>query len=139
MKKNSKSADLVISIHGDAGTPTNNGVVVIYSVETKKNKFMGDYGNEFAESFTNFLKTKYTVVPVQIKTAPGYTKIDHPSILTGNSEPNYPPAIIIETGFMQNPEEVDRLTDTTKQDELVKAIADSLVEYIHSKALVASK
>ncbi len=138
MKKKNKPADLVVSIHGDAGSVNSKGIVVLYHAGTTKKAFNGDYGKEFAEKIMNSLfDNKAIDVSVLVKSSESYADIPNLSILTGNSEPNYPPAILIETGFMKNPKEVDRLTDPTKQDELVKAIADSLVEYINSKQNIA--
>ena len=133
MKRGGRPADLVVSIHGDAGDVNKNGIAILYHSGTRKKDFNGNYSKEFAEYFMNIFLDKYPSVQIIAVSSEFYAKIPNLSILTGNSETNYPPAILIEIGFMKNPIEVDRLTNPIKQDELVKAIADSIVDYVVNK------
>jgi N-acetylmuramoyl-L-alanine amidase len=44
------------------------------------------------------------------------------------------PAVLVESGFLSNPEEARRLTDETHQQDLARAIAEGINNYISQRS-----
>jgi N-acetylmuramoyl-L-alanine amidase len=116
MTANSMKADYFISIHANANLDAKvSGTEVYYNPSSIENKLMANYiNNSNKKEFPN----------------------QHHRIIEGNFyvlNNTKMPAILIETGFMSNKEELQSLTNPEIQYRIAKSIVDGLIEYFNSK------
>lgn len=112
------TADLFISLHINASELNNiSGTEVYYSGSNNKETYYGLTSKKIAQVLVNNL----------------YVAMD--SKLRGTIQNNFyvtqynsVPAVLIELGFISNPEECAKLTDKTYQEKAAKAIYDSVIE-----------
>ena len=113
---NKTKPDIYISIHQNhLSNSRYKGLQIFYNNRNKENKII-------AESLTKHMKEKtYNVRdPKQNNTYYMYKNI-------------YPPGVLIETGFLSNPDDRYRLTHEEYQDKLVSNLAYSIESYFQEK------
>ena len=108
-----KKASYVVSIHQNSyPDPSPHGAQTFY--------FAGsDEGKEFAQSIQAALLKLDDTNTRQIKSSDTYYLLKHTSV----------PAVIVECGFLSNPEETARLTDPNYQKQLAYAICLGICGY----------
>ena len=107
---------MYISLHLNASpSPKWKGLQVFYTNNNKENKLI-------AESLTNYLKENISNV----------RDIKKDNIYYMYKYIKYP-GILIEAGFISNPNENYLLRQESYQDKLIKLIADSIEKYYESK------
>lgn len=113
---NKISPDMYISIHLNSTTSPNwKGLQLFYTNKNKENK-------EIATTITNYLKENISNVR-EIKLDNTYYMYKHISS----------PGILLEAGFISNPNENYLLRQSWYQDKLITLIADSIEIYFQNK------
>lgn len=113
---NNIAPSMYISLHLNASpSPKWKGLQVFYTVNNKENKVI-------AETITNYLKENISNVR-DIKKDNMYYMYKYIKY----------PGILIEAGFISNPNENYLLRQESYQDKLIKLIADSIEKYYESK------
>ena len=109
---NESMCDMYISIHLNSdASPTWSGAQIFYTNKNEKNKKIA---HVFEKEFKNKLKTKREAKP--IKNMYLFEKIERPGIL-------------VEAGFISNPNDRYLLKDKTYQKKLVTTIQESIIKY----------
>ncbi len=112
-----KHADCMISIHQNSyPDATQHGAQTFYYVGSEK-------GKQLADSIQNSLLKIDETNKRQIKSSDSYYILKHSSV----------PAVIVECGFLSNPEESARLMDSNYQKEIANSISMGICDYIESK------
>ena len=110
------SPDMYISLHlNSSPSPSWRGLQIFYTDQNKENK-------QIATSITDSLKNNIKNVR-EIKKDNTYYMYKHIKS----------PCILIEAGFISNPNDNYLLRDESYQDKLIKAIADSIEKYYQNK------
>lgn len=107
-------ADLFISIHGDSLEETRN----LSNVKG----FTTYYKDSIAKSFADCIQSNVT--SLLGRTGRGVKNMNF-YVVRGT----WAPSILLETGFMPNPEEFQILVDPNEQERLAKNLTDSIVQY----------
>ena len=117
---NNNEADLFISIHGNSASNKNaKGIqVYYYAPEGNANLYAQKYiRNNFAQKVASGMYNA-TGTGSSVRTA-------NYSVLRENDRPS----ILVETGFLSNPEEGKKLADPKYQDKLAQGIYNGVVNY----------
>lgn len=119
---NNINADLFVSIHHNTAGATAKGVEVYYSSSPQDDTFGGGYSAErLAKS-----KDLAAAVSSNIASVVGTTNRGAKDSAFKVVRNTKMPAILIETGFITNPEEAKRCADPNSQIKVAKAIADAI-------------
>ena len=110
------SPDMYISIHlNSSSSPSWRGLQIFYTSKNEKNKLI-------AETITNHLKEKMSNIR-EIKKDNTYYMYKH---ITS-------PGVLIEAGFISNPNDSYLLRNKEYQDKLISSISDSIEIYFQKK------
>ena len=108
-----KKADYVVSIHQNSfPDAAQHGAQTFYFANSQD-------GKDFADSVQNALLAFDETNTRQAKSSDSYYLLKHSSV----------PAIIVECGFLSNPEETAHLTDTNYQKQLAHSICLGICRY----------
>ena len=111
--------DFIISIHQNSYTDSSVcGPQVFYYADSEEGKILASY---LQESLNSSLEPES---PRNIKGNTDYYILKHSPA----------PAVIIECGFLSNPDEADLLTTSSYQDKVVRAIYYGIEDYINSRS-----
>ncbi len=131
MTRGGRPADLVISIHGNGNKyESAKGTWVIYNTgksNTKESKKFGNYLLNSLKVHGEELGYENEDILLTTQASTTHTSL---SILTGNDRDGYPPAVLIETGFLTNKEDITKLIDPAHQDLLVDIIIKAIMNYM---------
>ncbi|GAB6157153.1 N-acetylmuramoyl-L-alanine amidase [Desulfotomaculum varum] len=108
-------ADAVISIHVNVGRRLCTGAETFYHRQSPRGKLLAQY--------------------IQ-KEISGLPQMHRRVIKTGNYyilRRTTMPCVIVETGFLNNPQEREKLLDKSYQQMLARAIARGVINYLHEK------
>jgi N-acetylmuramoyl-L-alanine amidase len=119
---NKKNADLFISIHVNSFPGTRSfGGQTFYTPNSKKSKALA---KTIQEELINIQPKNYR----KIKPGPFYVL-----------EKTKMPAVLIEVGFLSNPEDYRRLTSQEIRKKIAKAIANGTIKYLNSNLHLPSE
>lgn len=111
---NEKKADYVVSIHQNSyPDPAPHGAQTFYFTGSSD-------GEAFAKAVQDSLLKMDSSNTRQIKSSDSYFLLKHSSV----------PSIIVECGFLSNPEETAKLTDSNYQKKIADAICQGICNYI---------
>lgn len=111
-----KNANYLVSIHQNSySEASSHGAQTFYYTNSEE-------GESFAKSIQDALLSFDTSNKRTQKASSSYFILKKSSI----------PAVIVECGFLSNPEETSKLTDSTYQMEIAKAIADGICNHLKS-------
>jgi len=123
---NETNSDFFISIHHNSAGATATGVLTLYSAEAQDNTFGGKLDNSRIEKS----KEIATLINNNIASKLSLTN-------RGGQEQNLfvcrnanMPAVLVETGFITNPEEAIRCADSASQQKVAEAIAEVIAANI---------
>ncbi len=119
---NNINADLFVSIHHNTAGSTAKGVEVYYSSSAQDDTFGGGYSAERVANSKDLAAAVSSNIASAVGTQNRGAK-DSAFKVVRNTEM---PAILIETGFISNPEEAKRCADSNSQTKVAKAIADAI-------------
>lgn len=119
---NNINADLFVSIHHNTAGATAKGVEVYYSSSSQDDTFGGGYSAERLAKSKDLAAAVSSNIASAVGTANRGAK-DSAFKVVRNTEM---PAILIEVGFISNPEEAARCADPNSQTKVAKAIADAI-------------
>jgi N-acetylmuramoyl-L-alanine amidase len=119
---NNINADLFVSIHHNTAGATAKGVEVYYSSSAQDDTFGGGYSAERLAKSKDLAAAVSSNIASAVGT-PNRGAKDSAFKVVRNTKM---PAILIETGFISNPEEAKRCADPNSQTKVVKAIADAI-------------
>ena len=106
-------AELYLSIHINAGSSsTEKGAEVLYHPINKNNKI---FGQILMEHFKNDLKTKRKLLTTDLYMYKNTTV----------------PGVLIECGFLSNPDERYLMRKESYQKKIASSITDAVIEYFH--------
>ncbi|MSS64639.1 N-acetylmuramoyl-L-alanine amidase [Velocimicrobium porci] len=107
-------ADLFISLHMNSAGKSASGTEVLYG-SNNKNTINGVDSKKMASFFQEYLVEKLGLKGRKIVDRTGLYVLKHNTV----------PAILIELGFLSNPDDFAKLTDEDFQDEAAKAIYEA--------------
>lgn len=119
---NNINADLFVSIHHNVATAVAQGVEVYYSSSAQDSTFGGGYSSEKVSKSKDLAAT----VSINIANAVGTNNRGAKDSAFKVCRNTKMPSILIETGFISNPDEAKRCADSNSQTKVVKAIADAI-------------
>lgn len=122
---NSSGASFFISIHHNSAAETAKGVETYYSAHAKDAAYGASIDDERVEKSRKMAKTVNDSIAKKIGAVNRGAKDDSMSSLFVLRNTNMP-AILIEVGFITNPEEAVRCADPKKQQMVAEAIADAV-------------
>ena len=125
-KANNAKADLFISIHHNSASETVKGVETLYSEDSQDYAFGGKYDS------MRIAKSKELACEINDNIA------DNLGLINRNGKPQNlyvcrnteMPAVLVEVGFITNPEEAVRCADKQKQKIVAESIAEVVAKYI---------
>lgn len=124
-KANNAKADLFISIHHNSASETVEGVETLYSEESQDDVFGGKYDS------MRIAKSKKLASEINDNIAENLGLINRGGkpqdlYVCRNTEM---PAVLVEVGFITNPEEAVRCADKSKQKIVAESIAEVVSKY----------
>ena len=120
---NNSAASLFISIHHNTANGSAAGVEVYYSTKAQDESFGGNYSYERSQKS----KTLAAAVSYKIANAVGTNNRGAKDSALFVCRNTSIPAILVETGFIDNPQEAARCASKDGQTKVAKAIADAVV------------
>lgn len=106
--------DIFVSIHNNSATPAARGTETYYT----SGKNHSAESLRLANSVHKYIQPAFGSLDRKVKDANYYV-----------TRENTVPAILLEVGFMSNPDDLAKLKSTTYQDRVAKAIANGIDEY----------
>lgn len=111
---NDNNADLYISVHANSATPLAKGTETYYS----DNSVVSAKSASFARTVHKYYQPVFNSSDRGVKTANLYV-----------NRYTQMPSILLELGFVTNPSDLSKLTNSSVQREVAKGIADGVDEY----------
>lgn len=124
-KANSANADLFISIHHNSATSAANGVETLYSEVSQDSAFGGKCDSD------RISKSKALAVEINNNIA-NSLNITNRGAKSQNlyvCRNTNMPAVLVEVGFITNPEEAKRCADSSSQQKVAESIAQVISKY----------
>ena len=109
-------ADLMVSIHMNAGTATANGTETLYAAHSNDNSAKLT-SLKAAEVVQSYLPTALQTTNRGVKSRPDLLILNSTTV----------PAILIETCFLSNPGDALKISQETNQDTAAEAIAEAIM------------
>lgn len=114
---NNKDAALFVSIHVNSATTESANGIEVYYAESNNHEYYGVSSQEIAKSVLSKMISETGARNRNVKTAEH--AVTRRSIM---------PAILVETGFISNSSEIQKLIDETYQDKLAEGIALGIID-----------
>ncbi|WP_069680261.1 N-acetylmuramoyl-L-alanine amidase [Clostridium taeniosporum] len=124
---NDEKADFFISIHHNSAVETAKGVESYYSITPKDDKYGGNLDYERIEKSKKMAKIINDSIVEKIDAKNRGAKSDSQRGLFVLKNTNMP-AVLVEVGFITNPEEAERCADSYYQQKVAEAIAEAIDE-----------
>ncbi|NFO86399.1 cell wall hydrolase [Clostridium botulinum] len=124
---NDENADFFISIHHNSAVETAKGVESYYSTAPKDDKYGGNLDYNRLEKSKKMAKVINDSIVKVIDTKDRGVKNDAERTLFVLRNTSMP-AVLVEVGFITNPEEAERCADSYYQEKVAKAIAEAIDE-----------
>ncbi len=122
---NDEKADFFISIHHNSAVETAKGVETYYSTAPKDDNYGGDLDNKRLEKSKKMAKIINDSIVKVIDTKNRGAKSDSERTLFVLRNTDMP-AVLVEVGFITNPEEAQRCADSYYQEKVAEAIAEAI-------------
>ena len=122
---NNINADLFISIHHNSATASASGVETYYTVTTQDDSFGGKLDQSRIEESKKLATAINNSISDKINAKNRGAKSDAGRSLFVLRNTNMP-AVLIEVGFITNPDEAKRTADSNSQQEVAEAIASAV-------------
>ena len=129
---NDADADFFISIHHNSASATAKGIETYYSVQAKDDNYGGGIDSARLEKSKKMAKAINDSIANKIAAINRGAKSDANSdvetlFILRNANM---PAVLVETGFLTNPEEAQRCADSASQQKVAEAISEAIASNI---------